>query len=173
MTEDSEYVLYILMRTDLPSMNAGKAMAQASHASNAFVHNSRSNIPPIGPLGDKVRKWEKETKQGFGTVLVLGATMDEIVSVREWSIENSFNDDEKYDTVEALFEEVVDPTYPYIVDSEIAPLIGKDIHTGESPVELESGDFLCLRKEVTCAYLFADKNDERIQELLGELSLHP
>ena len=30
-------VLYILMRTDMDSMNPGKAMAQASHASNQFV----------------------------------------------------------------------------------------------------------------------------------------
>ena len=31
-------VLYILMRTDMDSLNPGKAMAQASHASNAFVY---------------------------------------------------------------------------------------------------------------------------------------
>ena len=33
-------VLYILMRTDMNSMNPGKAMAQASHASNAFITHS-------------------------------------------------------------------------------------------------------------------------------------
>ena len=30
-------LLYILMRNDMDSMNPGKAMAQASHASNQFV----------------------------------------------------------------------------------------------------------------------------------------
>ena len=37
-------VLYILMRTDMDSMNPGKAMAQASHASNAFVSNAEPRI---------------------------------------------------------------------------------------------------------------------------------
>lgn len=59
---DSFPVLYILMRNDLESMNAGKAMAQASHASNAFVHACS---------GDFANEWMKQTEQGFGTVLVL------------------------------------------------------------------------------------------------------
>ena len=33
-------ILYILMRTDMTSLNAGKAMAQASHATNAFIQES-------------------------------------------------------------------------------------------------------------------------------------
>lgn len=32
-------VLYILMRADLSNMNAGRAMAQASHASNQFIES--------------------------------------------------------------------------------------------------------------------------------------
>ena len=44
MEKDSNYVLYILMRQDLPSMNAGKAMAQASHASNAFIYEALKRI---------------------------------------------------------------------------------------------------------------------------------
>ena len=39
-TTESFPVLYILMRKDLKSMNPGKAMAQASHAANAFVHSN-------------------------------------------------------------------------------------------------------------------------------------
>lgn len=31
-------VLYILMRTDMDSMNPGKGMAQAAHAANQFAH---------------------------------------------------------------------------------------------------------------------------------------
>jgi hypothetical protein len=177
MNNEEQYVLYILMRTDLPSMNAGKAMAQASHASNAFTHKfANENVGVSAPkLFHAANDWMKETKQGFGTVLVLGATYDEIVKVREWDIGMSSTDPEHLKDEKPLwmFEEVVDPTYPYIVNSEIAGLIDKNIHTGESPIELESGDCLCLRNEVTCAYLFADKNNEQIKELLGELTLHP
>ena len=39
-------VLYILMRTDMTSLNAGKAMAQASHATNAFIP-----MPGAKPIG--------------------------------------------------------------------------------------------------------------------------
>tara|TARA_B100000900_G_C20319887_1_gene609683 strand:+ start:227 stop:634 length:408 start_codon:yes stop_codon:yes gene_type:complete len=62
-------VLYILMRTDLDSMNPGKAMAQASHASNAFVHSAD---PGYNVDEELFNTWENSTHQGFGTVLVLG-----------------------------------------------------------------------------------------------------
>ena len=65
MKTDNIPVLYILMRNDLDSMNPGKAMAQASHASNAFVKSY------VLKGDDLYKQWEKETPQGFGTVLVL------------------------------------------------------------------------------------------------------
>ena len=37
-------ILYIFMRNDLPSMNVGKAMAQASHASSQLVTNYSSKF---------------------------------------------------------------------------------------------------------------------------------
>ena len=40
-------ILYIFMRNDLPSMNAGKAMAQASHASSQLVTNYSSKFEDI------------------------------------------------------------------------------------------------------------------------------
>lgn len=65
------HVLYILMRTDMASMNAGKGMAQASHASNAFidaVQSAKNHKHKVAAV-----EWQAETTQGFGTVLVLGA----------------------------------------------------------------------------------------------------
>ena len=58
-------VLYILMRTDLDSLNPGKAMAQASHASNAFVDLMTTDDALF-------QAWATSTPQAFGTVLVLG-----------------------------------------------------------------------------------------------------
>jgi hypothetical protein len=154
---ESEYVLYILMRKDLPSMNAGKAMAQASHASNAFIHNMNNKS------NKHVEEWQNSTDQGFGTVLVLGCQISDIVG-----ISTSVFDVRK----ESAFEQIIDPTYPYIVNSEIKDLIDKSIHTME-PHKLESGDFVCFREEVTCAYLFADKNSDETKRLIGHLKLHP
>ena len=59
-------------------MNPGKAMAQASQASNAFVH-SKKVMHEGSPENEKLyRSWSAETTQGFGTVLVLGVNKIEM-----------------------------------------------------------------------------------------------
>lgn len=144
-------VLYILMRTDLPSMNAGKAMAQASHASNAFIklHGKKC----------EVKDWEKQTKHGFGTVIVLGAIIEDIDALQT-----------KLEYINEIYDVVVDPTYPYIVNSEIRNLIDPLMISQES-IQLESGDYICFRPETTCAYLFGEK--DIIEKYVEHLKLHP
>lgn len=56
--------LYIIMRSDMESHTNGKKMAQASHASNAFVHYANE-------VGHDISLWTNSTTQGCGTVLVL------------------------------------------------------------------------------------------------------
>lgn len=74
--------LYILMRTDLVSMNSGKGMAQAAHASNAFVHHVNNAVKTVTD-DTFVHVWQKQTPQGFGTTIVLAVpdekTMQELV----------------------------------------------------------------------------------------------
>ena len=94
-------VLYILMRTDLASMNPGKAMAQASHAGSTFVHNAE---PGYNVDEELFNAWQKETPQGFGTVLVLGVTEVQMRTAVE--IAESFGVD-KFPC-----EIIHDPTYP-------------------------------------------------------------
>jgi len=55
--------LYILMRTDLASMNPGKGMAQAAHAANAMIHDWQGD--------EDVDNWQAQTSQGFGTTITL------------------------------------------------------------------------------------------------------
>ena len=150
-------VLYILMRTDLPSMNAGKAMAQASHASNAFVHRMERHGTPNETLNALRPAWMAETNQGFGTVLVLAADLWKINSIME-----------KVPSLKDVYaEKIIDPTYPYQVTGEIANLIKKDM-----PIFKGDGLFVLTREEVTCAYLFGDK-DGAAGSLVSELKLHP
>ena len=107
-------VLYILMRTDLDSMNPGKAMAQASHASNAFVSNAE---PGYNIDEELFNAWQQSTPQGFGTVLVLGVTeaqMRTAVSVAE-----SFGVDRFPCDI------IHDPTYP-LQDGDTTHLIPVD-----------------------------------------------
>lgn len=60
-------VLYLIMRNDLPSLNPGKLAAQAAHCANACVAVARKKQPAL------LRQWERESRQAFGTTIVLGA----------------------------------------------------------------------------------------------------
>lgn len=100
-------VLYILMRDDLDSLNSGKGMAQASHASNAFVHAVDSN-------NEDYKRWAGCTEQGFGTVLVL--------AVDENKMRTAVDVASKLDFLSGV---VHDPTYP-ILDGEVVHYIPID-----------------------------------------------
>lgn len=152
MSNENLY-LYILMRTDLPSMGAGRAAAQASHASNAFIHK-------FGEREDVV-EWSHQTPQGFGTAIVLSASHVEIAEIL-----NECND-LGIDTI----EKVVDPDYVIPISSEIVPFLDPD--NGGIIVEQSATDpnkSFIHRSEVTCAYVFGDK--EKLAPILGKLSLY-
>ena len=88
-----EPILYILMRNDMTSMNPGKAMAQASHASNQFV----ATLPR--DARDIYNGWLQ--CEGFGTVLVL--------EVSEQQMRTGVQVAKSLDLVSGV---VHDPTYP-------------------------------------------------------------
>lgn len=129
-------ILYILMRNDLESMNPGKAMAQASHAANAFVHHYNGCAQEYNPKSahDNIEtetmkgfnEWEQATPQGFGTVLTLEARMADISPVV--SIFKSAN---------YVAGVVHDPTYT-IVDGDLVHYIPLD----------------------TCAYIFVPNKEK-------------
>lgn len=108
-------VLYILMRTDLASMNPGKAMAQASHASNAFVqHAEQTKGNSVPEQYTNFDQWRNETPQGFGTVIVLG--------VNELEMRAAVEVAQSCDLIAGV---VHDPTYP-LRDGETVHLIPLD-----------------------------------------------
>lgn len=81
----AEPILYILMRTDLASMNAGKGMAQAAHAANAFENAMQLPENIDIRVFDGWRAWHMATPQHFGTTVVLAveseARMEAIVTM--------------------------------------------------------------------------------------------
>lgn len=92
MTSLDHPTLYILMRTDMDSMNAGKAMAQAAHAANMFT----DNVADCGCI----EEWLGD--RGFGTTIVLSVTTErELLEVVQAAQEDGFEADL-----------VLDPTYP-------------------------------------------------------------
>lgn len=146
----SDKILYILMRNDLQSLNSGKAMAQASHASNNF-------IKVYGKQDDAI-EWSNETTQGFGTVLVLSVNGNQLKT----AINDAF-------TLGFPAQVITDPTYPYRTSKEIAALIPSSIDTSDRTV---SGDQVTLyRSEITCGYIFGSKDE--LKDILGDFPLHP
>jgi peptidyl-tRNA hydrolase len=146
-------VLYILMRTDLPSMNPGKAMAQASHASNAFINNYTNEVS--SHCGPNIGIWQKDTQQGFGTVLVLAVTGPELKAAMKTATDLGIPSDV-----------VIDPSYPYRVNGEIAKLL-------DPQNEYEGNkEYTLYRSEFTCGYVFGDKDCSLVKNVVGSFKLH-
>lgn len=153
-------VLYVFVNTDLPSMTPGKAQAHSGHAATAFLYHNvvkpqRINASTI-PV---VSEWMAATPWGFGTQINLKGPWHDVV--------NTLAD---YCEAGGLGELITDPTYPYIVDSEIVELIDRRYHSME-PRELDDGRWLCHRNAVTAAYMFGYKED--LEPYLKQYSLHP
>ncbi len=150
----SEKYLYILVRTDLPSMQSGRAAAQASHAANAFIHK-------FGKLPD-VQEWSAQTPQGFGTAIVLGANLVDLTTIVKDAARS------KYPA-----ELVVDPDYAITISSEIVPFLDKTTQNKTVKLEQSATDpnkYILHREEVTCGYIFGNKDD--LKPLLGDLPLY-
>lgn len=149
------FVLYTLARTDLPSMGVGKAAAHMVHAGNKFTYDHLHLLVDEGR--NPVKMWHVEGN-GFGTTISLHSknevTNNVLMSIHDEHLSNAKPYFKEY-SASGL---VVDPTYPYVVDSEIVGLIDKSIHTKE-PIDLGNGMFLCHREEITAMYVFGLKSD--------------
>jgi len=145
--------LYILMRNDIASMNPGKAMAQACHAANQFVHEYGDN--------EDVKHWQKEGK-GFGTTIVLSVDSptfkDTMMKAMQLGVRTR-----------GL---VFDTTYPFITNKEIAELIPTEKLSAPS-IFKEDGRVVMFRNELTCGYLFVVDGSSKQEEIVGALPLHP
>jgi hypothetical protein len=126
--------LYILMRTDLDSLNLGKAIAQGSHATNMFEQDINDLIQTKTVKNktiDAYYQWRED--RDFGRCLVVGADIDKIKEIQ--SLNNNLLNNKYLNGI------VFDPTYP-ITD-------GKVIHT--------------LSVE-TCSYIFIHDNTSKFLE---------
>ena len=136
-------VLFLLMRTDLDSMNPGKACAQAAHAANALEHHYLNLLEHTEANDDLViayDKWQKQTPQGFGTTIVLGGEMDNIRVDIDHLADTGF-----------LAGVVHDPTYP-LVDGSVTHLIALD---------------------TCAYVFAPDKDDYKLRLVLNKYKLHP
>ena len=168
MTNEPFPVLYILMRDDLVTMNPGKAMAQASHASNAFIktmldrgmsHDEKGDYDDIDELG---KIWAHETTQGFGTVLTLAVNEEQMRSAVKVAKAVGF-------TAEIIH----DPSYPMLIPTDLGKILYTIHNEAGSTFEVgENFNYLTVHMD-TCAYIFGDKNDPLLASIVGRFPLHP
>lgn len=152
MSNENLY-LYILMRSDLPSLSTGRAAAQASHASNAFIHKFGDNAD--------VKLWQAQTPQGFGTAIVLSANLFDITETLDECINSGL---EFHDTV-------IDPDYVVPISSELVRFLNiEDKRIKVEPSATDPDKAFIHRSEITCAYVFGDK--ERLAPILSRFPLY-
>ena len=104
-----DLLFYILMRTDMDSMNPGKACAQASHAYGALAERVRANPK----WGEPFLEWQKFTPQDFGTTITLGGNEGGIMKV--------LGDIHRFN-MPLVAGWVHDPSYP-VQDGEVTHLL--------------------------------------------------
>lgn len=115
-----EPVLYILMRSDMDSLNPGKAMAQASHATSMFYREIQDNL--AGPTMVKLFKKWTEQADGFGTCIVLDVLSEDNLYDYVDKSDNYFEENDDSQTIMVYSGVVVDPTYP-VKDGSVIHLV--------------------------------------------------
>lgn len=142
------------MRNDLPSLNPGKAMAQAAHAANQFISEWGHT--------KMAKEWKSEGGH-FGTTIVLSADKKIIDTVlKKAAIRNG----------DVASGPVYDPEYPFYTTTEIAALIPKS-KLSAPPIVKDDNKVILFRNELTCAYVLVANGSSNQKDLVGELSLHP
>lgn len=140
--------LYILIRNDLPSLNYGKAIAQASHAVSQFL----TKYP-------ESKNWCEEA-DGFGTTIVMEGSKRDIDSVMERII--------------GIKGKIIDPTYPFRLQKEIIPYLKED---ADITYDLETMDKYGMvdatRSAHTVSWIYVDKEEdvEPVKSLMDELNI--
>jgi hypothetical protein len=133
-------VLYLVMRNDLPSLNPGKLAAQAAHVANVAVKNANPKIR---------KEWESQTKQHFGTTIVLGA-------------------DRKFLMTRMGMTLVWDPTYPCEIPFEVGAHLVEEMLRENVYLDHDRRRATYLRNEVVGAWALGDRPD-----IFDGLELYP
>ena len=162
MEDFDKGILYIIMRTDLPSLNPGKAMAQASHASSMLVSNKDNYDKNMRKLIDN---WINEGN-GFGTTVVMETPhpLDITQAISRAMLSG----------IKMISDSVVDDTYPFLMQKELWRLLHPSVQSslGITILDKEMDRFGMLkatRKETTCWWIFVNYDDvEKLKEVFKE-----
>lgn len=158
-----DLAVYVLVRTDIPSMNPGKAMAQVHHAGVQMMalHNQHQLVK------DYIEQGVNAGAMGFNTTITLAATkpqIEETMNRLDLLMGANFN---------VIGQRVIDPSYPFLVDREVWEWM---IHIVPGVADLthnaNNGMMLVTRSELTCAWFLGDRNIPEFKNLFDGLELH-
>ena len=157
--------LYIIMRNDLPSMNHGKALAQASHASSMLVNMLTINDTDK-ETREAIERWIDEGK-GFGTTIVM-----ESCHLRNIRHCIDVLDRQGFSFIHGF---VKDETYPFLLQKELGRLLHPNIQTElqihiDEDAKMDSyGMIKATRPETTCGWIFIKNgNEEEVKQIFEE-----
>lgn len=164
--------LYLLVRNDLQSLNAGKAVAHGAHAANQFMYVMERALHADEPperqfpfkeyeewLGEK--PFQEHRAIGFGTTIALSVNFSQLNTVVTLGQRLGFETGLAWD-----------PSYPYDVDAEVAKLIERvEAYPLEYPPIYKGARATCFRREVAAGYIFGRKDD--LRPLLQNFPLMP
>jgi hypothetical protein len=141
--------LYILIRNDLPSLNPGKAMAQAIHAANSFLWKYQDR--------DDVKKWAGQ--EGYGVTITLSAIASQIKELMAIAYNSNFP-----------MGKIIDQTYPIVIPADGSILVDESKLSAPMRLSDDRKSVTLYRKELTCAFIFGGK--EELKPYLGELETY-
>ena len=153
---ERDLAVYVLVRNDLPSMNPGKAMAQVHHAGVQMMFKySHEKL-----VKEYIFNGLEQSADSFNTTLVVGATEKQIQAAIGVAR-----------LCGAICGNVLDPSYPFFVDPELAPFVAADDNVTE--VGPSGNKVLFVRPEMTCAWILMDRDDPEMRSIVAAMPLHP
>lgn len=155
-------LVYLMVRTDLPSLGVGKGFAHAMHAGNHLTWQLA--VKPLlegGKIPADVSEWHAQGG-GFGTTLSIGGS-DQMDKGRMHQVINTMK------TMGHPCGIVLDTSYPYHVDNEIVKLIDPKAHA--LPPQQSGAGWCCFREEETAAWVLGRKSE--LEVILRQFSLTP
>ena len=148
--------VYVLVRTDIPSMTAGKVAAQVHHAGVQMQSKYATN--PV--VKQYIAVGQADGADHFATTIVLAATVQdiEVAMARVKNIEH------------CVYDIIIDPSYPFLVDPELTTFLTNN--TELTYIHSVGDRDLFTRHELTVAWALGDRNNATFRSVFENLKLY-
>lgn len=153
---------YVIVRNDMPSMNAGKMAAQVSHCTTKMCCEI-DDFVNVSPFKNRQRKWLND--ENIGTTIIMQGIGQDI---------KRFFALVKKEFPYLYTNKVIDETYPFLVHADVTEWLDDKTFIDWGHLDT-NGLVKCYHPAWTCSGLFFDgtpKEAERIKELMEECDIN-